>query len=200
VSASLISVIGPPASGKTTLAEALAVELPARLIREDWSGNPFIADAYTAGGSRVELASQLYFLLSRVGQLARDHWPPGGMVVSDYGFCQDRLYARTRLSSSDFDIYRRLAEPLTAMVQPPDVMIVLEVSPAELRRRIATRGRAFERSMTDAFLATMAEAYADRCLTGSRATIRVDGDRVDLRLPARRAELIDEIRQACDAS
>ena len=68
MSAALISIIGPPAVGKTTLAALLAAKLPAELIREDYAGNPFLADSY-AGSEQARLPGQLYFLLSRVGQL-----------------------------------------------------------------------------------------------------------------------------------
>ena len=96
MSAKLVSIIGPVASGKTLLAEKLSAELPAGLIREDYAGNPFLADSW-AGQDDKLLAGQLYFLMSRVKQLALSAWPDDGTFVSDYGFCQDRIFAEIRL-------------------------------------------------------------------------------------------------------
>ena len=45
MAATLISIIGPPASGKTTLAESLCADLEAELVREDYAGNAFLADS-----------------------------------------------------------------------------------------------------------------------------------------------------------
>ncbi|RKY23662.1 MAG: deoxynucleoside kinase, partial [Planctomycetota bacterium] len=41
MAAKLISIIGPVAVGKTTLAECLAAQLPAEILYEDYAGNPF---------------------------------------------------------------------------------------------------------------------------------------------------------------
>ena len=108
MAAPLVSIIGPPAAGKTTTAEWLAKVMPGRLIREDYDGNPFLASFYL-GSRELALASQLYFLFSRVGQLELADWPDAGAAVSDYGFCHDRIYAEQTLTEADLAIYRRLS-------------------------------------------------------------------------------------------
>jgi deoxyadenosine/deoxycytidine kinase len=70
MAAKLISIIGPVAVGKTTLAEALARELPGDVLYEDYASNPFLAESFTTQ-AELMLPSQLYFLLSRVRQLSR---------------------------------------------------------------------------------------------------------------------------------
>jgi len=193
VTARLVSVIGPPASGKTTLAELLAAELPAELIREDYQSNPFLADSYT-GARAARLPAQLYYLLSRVNQLSAADWPHDGLFVSDYGFCQDRLYAVARLSAEDLAAYDPVHDRLARLVHPPDLLIHLDASEATLWGRILRRGREFEKAMTRDFLASMRRAYNRAVRSSPCPVLAVDCDEVDLRVREARVPLIDEIR------
>jgi len=190
----LISIVGPPASGKTTLAEHLAAEMPAELIREDYEGNPFLADSYT-GPHEARLPAQLFYLLSRVDQLSVASWPAGGLFVSDYGFCQDRLYARERLSADEMRVYDPVHDRLARLVRPPDVLVLLDASEQTLLSRIAERGRDFERAMTADFLSSMRRAYNEAAACAACPVLRVCCDEVDLRQQAERSRLIEEVRQ-----
>lgn len=180
MSAKLISIIGPPAAGKTTLAENLAPLLGAGLIREDYAGNPFLAQSYE-GLDSARLPGQLYFLMSRVGQLAIATWPEAGTFVSDYGFCQDAVFARQRLAADDFRMYERLAPRVEGLVHPPDVLICLEAAPRTLIGRIERRGRGFERVMDEGFLQAMSRAYKEIAARMTCPVIRIDCDKMDVR-------------------
>jgi deoxyadenosine/deoxycytidine kinase len=180
MSAHLISIIGPPASGKTTLAELLAEALPAGLIREDYLGNPFLAASYT-GPAESRLPAQLWYLLSRVNQLASAGWPARGVFVSDYGFCQDRLYALQRLRSPEVAAYEPVHAELSRLVRRPDVLVRLDAAPAALLERIRRRGRRFERVMDAAFLDSMRKAY-DEVLSGVGCpVVAIRTDKADVR-------------------
>lgn len=194
MSAKLISIIGPPASGKTTLAEHLAAELPAALVREDYAGNPFLAESYV-GRKEARLPGQLYFLISRVGQLSRSSWPACGLLVSDYGFCQDRIYARVRLGEEDYRLYDPLARRLEGLVHPPDLLIHLDAAEATLLGRIARRGREHEKVMDAEFLAEMRAAYNEAARREACPVIRIDCDAVDFRRDSGRAALLAEVRR-----
>ena len=193
MSAKLISIIGPPAVGKTTLAERLAAELPAELVREDYAGNPFLAESYV-GPADARLPAQLYFLMSRVQQLARASWPAEGTVVSDYGFCQDRIYAEAKLDAADLRLYNRVARRIDGLVHVPDVMISLDASEATLLDRIAGRGRPYERAMTAEFLAGMREAYGRILRESAFPVIAVNCDEADVLDDSVRRELVRELR------
>jgi len=191
--APLLSIIGLPASGKTTLAELLAMELPARLVREDYEGNPFLAESY-AGPDEMRLPAQVFYLLSRVSQLSAGHWPGRGTFVGDYGFCQDRVYASLRLSPEDFATYEVLHARVAPLVQPPKAMVYLDAEPAALMERIAVRGRPFEKAITADFLSAMRDAYNDLVKAAECPVLTVRCDEVDLRNHRPRAELIKRIR------
>lgn len=199
MSAALVSIIGPPASGKTTLAEGLARELPAELIREDYEGNPFLADSYL-GGSEARLPAQLHYLLSRVEQLSRLTWPDAGVRVSDYGFCHDRIFARTRLSEGDYAVYAPVADALEHLVHPPDVLVLLDAAEATLLERIRHRGRGFETVMTPAFLAAIRSGCAEVARAAACAVVAVDCDAVDFRQAGAMAEVVSRVRERIPAS
>ncbi|MCK4600872.1 MAG: deoxynucleoside kinase [Phycisphaerae bacterium] len=178
MSAKLISVIGPPAVGKTTLAEQLTEAMPAELIREDYAGNPFLASSYT-GSKKADLPSQLYFFMSRLKQLAQANWPIGGLFVSDYGFCQDRIYARSRLINKDYQLYDSIAQHMEGLVHPPDLIIHLDAAETTLLERIARRGREFEKSMTREFLAAMRREYNEFGQAAKCPVISLDCEKAD---------------------
>jgi len=195
--AKLISIIGPVGVGKTTLAERLCEQLPAGLIREDYAGNPFLTESYV-GSARARLPGQVHFLLSRVAQLSVLSWPADGLFVSDYGYCQDGVYAQLRLSEDDLDLYERIAARVAPLVRPPEVVICLDASVETLLGRIASRGRGHERVMDAGFMQRMRRAYADlRPLLARRTpggVLDVDCDEVDFNRPADMSQLLGRIR------
>jgi len=197
--ARLIGIIGPPAAGKTTLAENLAAGLPAELIREDYAGNPFLADS-CAGRPDARLPAQLFFLLSRVRQLSLSSWPAEGLRVSDYGFLQDRIYARLRLAGDEFKAYLSVADRVEAMVKPPDLLIHLDAPEDVLLKRIARRGRAFERAMDAGFLSAVRKAYNNAVRDVACPVIRAECGRTDLRRAGALAAMMEEIRRALTAT
>ncbi len=193
MSAALVSVIGPPAVGKTTLADLLASELSATVLHEDWQGNPFLADSY-AGDASMRLPGQMFFLLSRVTQLAATSWPEEGVVVSDYGFCQDRIFARQRLGREEFEAYEAVARRLARIVKPPDLLLHLDASVETLLARLARRGRDFERVMDEEFLQAMRAEYAHASLDALCPVIDFDCDAADFREASVLASLAARVR------
>jgi len=167
--------------------------LPAELIREDYAGNPFLAQSYV-GDESSRLPGQLYFLMSRVKQLSAANWPERGMFVSDYGYCQDRVFARLRLGADDWRLYERLAGRMDALVHPPDMLIHLDAPVEALLRRIECRGRSYEKAMTREFLSLMRRRYNAVAGRAECPVIVVDTESSDLRGPEATAGLVSEIR------
>ncbi len=189
MSGELVSLIGPPGSGKTTVAAWLAKSLDARGVLEDYTGNPFLAESY-AGRTDLRLAGQVWFLLSRVNQLARAHWAGGTRGVSDYAFAQDAVYARIWLEGPQWDAYCRLADQVAPLVQPPTVLICLDGPVDLLSRRIAARGREYEQYFTPEFIERLKTDYDDVAASTDCAVIRVDISQRDLNEPSSRHWLL----------
>jgi deoxyadenosine/deoxycytidine kinase len=194
VSAKLISIIGPAAAGKTTLANYLGGELPASVLHEDYAGNPFLAEAFT-GFEEMALPSQLYFLVTRCKQLSVATWPAEGTVVTDYGFCQDRLYAEIKLTDDDRLFYEHVTRQIEYLVQQPSVIIHLDAPVELLMERITDRGRVFEADYSEKFLQRVRDAHFDIPLPGRCERIVVNCAETDLRDPAERVKLIRTLRE-----
>jgi deoxyadenosine/deoxycytidine kinase len=180
VTAKLISIIGPPAVGKTTLAERLGGIFDAAVIREDYEGNPFLAESYLSGGE-ASLPAQLYYLMSRVSQLALTTWPSEGVVVSDYGFCHDALYAKMKLEGDELTLYEQVSQRLSQAIKPPDLVVHVDASVILMTRRVTQRGREFEKAFTPEFLRGLRASCRELADSLDCPVITIDGDLRDLR-------------------
>jgi deoxyadenosine/deoxycytidine kinase len=177
----------------------LSRALKARLIREDYAGNPFLEEAWL-GRADLALPAQLYFLFSRVGQLSLATWPADGVAVSDYGFCQDAVYARRSLSGQDLVIYRRLAQPAGQLVKPPEALVHLDADETLLLERIRQRGRRHETAFDAPFLAEMRRAYRQVAQTARCPVLTIDTGAVNLLQEPGRAGLLAAVRSALDGT
>ena len=193
--AKLLSVIGPPAAGKTTLAGRLAGILGASLICEDFEGNPHLAGSYL-GKADAMLPAQRYYLNSRATQLALTNWPKGGVVVSDYGFCQDGLYASARLSADDLAQYEADAAKVADTIKSPDLVVHVDASVMLMHRRVEQRKREFEKAFTPEFLRTIRLAHREIVATLDCPVVFIDGDTQDLRRFCKVDPIMAEILEA----
>src|SRR5437870_11901182 len=88
-----IAIEGPPAVGKSALADRLGTRLDAAMVLDDGE-NPFLADFY-GGRAGAAFQAQLFFTLSRHRQQAtlRQSDLFSQVTVCDYLFERDKIYA-----------------------------------------------------------------------------------------------------------
>jgi deoxyadenosine/deoxycytidine kinase len=157
-----IAVEGPIGAGKSTLAQALAERLEARLVAEVAEENPFLASFYE-DREKHAFQTQLFFLLSRFQQqqalFQRDLFTQS--TVADYLFARDRIYASLTLSPAELALYERIYELLGGRTVKPDLVVYLQARTDVLLARVRRRGRDFERSIDGAYLEALAKAYGD---------------------------------------
>ncbi len=155
-----IVVEGPLGVGKTTLAEMLAQQFQARTLLEKAEENPFLSLFYQ-DRRRYALQTQLYFLLHRFRQqqevLQADLFTE--MLVSDYLFAKDKIFAYITLDDQELTLYEKIHPLLEVQVPKPDLVIYLQASTNTLVQRILVRGREFEREIDPSYLADVNEAY-----------------------------------------
>lgn len=193
-----IAIDGPIGAGKTTLASLLAPQLGAELLLERPHENPFLKDFYI-DGPRYAFQTQLFFLFQRVEQY-RALTQPGmfvPLVVSDFMFDKDRLFARLTLSDEEFRLYTQIHQQRAPHVPSPDLVIWLDGPTVALRERIQRRGRPMERRIDTEYLHALAEAYGAYFDENPELPVlMVDIDRFDpLRRPGDVALLVKRIAE-----
>jgi deoxyguanosine kinase len=154
-----VAIDGPIGVGKTSLVEMLARRFHGTKILEDVD-NPFLPDFYKRKkGSAFQ--TQLFFLLSRYqqqGELAQiDLFTT--LVVADYHFPKDKIFACLNLDDSELLIYDRLYTLLSETVPKPDLVIYLQGSLETCMRRIKKASRSIEKGITPEYVAQLIEAY-----------------------------------------
>ncbi|HIF62598.1 MAG TPA: deoxynucleoside kinase [Deltaproteobacteria bacterium] len=155
-----IAVEGPIAVGKSSLAQALAQNYGARLVREPLEDNPFLARFYEEP-QRYAFTAQLSFLIERYRQqqelVQMDLFQQA--TVADYLFAKDRIFAEITLSEDELVLYDRIYGLLDARVRQPDLVVFLDADIDVLLRRLRKRARSFEKRLGREYLEKLAEAY-----------------------------------------
>lgn len=155
-----IAIEGVIGAGKTTLADLLARRRNARLVLEEFEENPFLEKFY-ADRSRYAFQTQLAFLASRFKQQQalynKDLFHD--MVISDYLFEKDRIFARLNLSDDELSLYESIYNIMSSISVKPDLVIFIQSSVERLIQNIKVRGRSYEKDITPQYLEELNEAY-----------------------------------------
>ncbi len=155
-----IALEGPIGVGKTSLVEILAQRFEGVMVLEDIS-NPFLP-AFYEGRPGASFQVQVYFLLSRFQQQReiRQMNLFQNLVLADYTFPKDRIFAYLNLGDDDLQVYEKLYPVLEQEVAKPDLVIYMQASVPVLLERIAQRGRDYEASIDPDYLKRLSEAYS----------------------------------------
>jgi deoxyguanosine kinase len=155
-----ISVEGVIAAGKTSLATLLAERLNGRLILENPEENPFLQQFYK-DPRRFAFQTQMFFLLSRFRQQQELPQPDlfQSLVVADYLFAKDRIFAYINLSETEIGLYEKVIALMELRIRKPDLVIYLQSSTERLLQHIRRRGRPYEKDISEEYLRTLNDAY-----------------------------------------
>ena len=156
-----IAIEGPIGVGKTALAQHLGIRLNATVILDE-TDNPFVGDLYN-GRPGAAFQSQLFSVLSRHRQQSslRQTDLFNQLIICDYLFDKDKIYAHLNLDDNELFIYQRLYDLLAADITAPDLVVYLQTPNNVLHQR----ARVYRRSNTDTpvpddhYLSELNEAY-----------------------------------------
>ena len=190
-----IAVEGPIGVGKSTLAEALARNYDARLVREPVEENPFLARFYEKP-ARYAFTAQLSFLVERYRQqqelIQMDLFQQG--TVADYVFAKDRIFAELTLGPDELALYERIYGLLVSRVRKPDLVVFLDAATEVLQRRLRRRDRPYERKIGRDYVEKVAEAYR-RFFHGYRDTPLLVVNSSDIDFVVDGGQLADLVRE-----
>jgi len=157
-----IAIEGPIGVGKTSLAELLSKELGARLVLEDFEDNPFLPDFYN-DPERFGFQTQLFFLLQRYRQQQdlRQVDMFQKLLITDYMFVKDRLFASLNLDDKEMHLYDTVASLLERNIIKPDLVIYLQADTDVLMKNIEKRGRNMERDVTWEYIDALNQVYTE---------------------------------------
>ena len=155
-----IAIEGVIGVGKTSFAKILSERMSARLVLEKFEENPFLEDFYI-DPERYSFQTQLYFLLSRYRQQMELKQVDlfSNLLVSDYMFDKDKLFAHLNLNEKEFVLYNLIAQLLEKEVAQPDLVVFLQASTDRLMANIKKRGRSYEREMSREYIESLNQIY-----------------------------------------
>jgi deoxyguanosine kinase len=155
-----IVVEGPLGVGKTSLTRLLAERLKGEALLEDVEGHPFLTKFYR-NPRKYAFQTQVFFLLRRYQQTAEIHQLDlfKKVIVSDYLFEKDRIFARINLDGQEFWLYEQVFQLLNRTAVVPDLVIFLQAKTDVLLGRIRKRGRKFEKGVSPDYIESINQAF-----------------------------------------
>ena len=155
-----IAIEGVIGAGKTSLATLITERFGGRLLLEPHDENPFLPDFYR-DPRHFAFSTQMFFLLSRYRQQQeipqRDLFHE--LLIADYLFAKDRIFASLTLDERELSLYDKVARLLERDIPPPDLVVYLQSSTERLMTNIRQRNRSYEKPMAESYIRDLNEAY-----------------------------------------
>lgn len=155
-----VAIEGPIGVGKTSLVKLISQKLGARTVLEEFDENPFLPEFYR-DPERFAFQTQLWFLFQRyvqqqdLRQVDLFH----NLLITDYMFVKDRLFASLNLSENEMNLYDSIANLLEKNIINPDLVIYLQADTPTLMSNIAKRNRSYETSISYEYLNALNQVY-----------------------------------------
>jgi len=195
-----VAVDGPPGSGASAVARALAASTGAALHCDPAPQNPF-RDEFARSPERFAFQTQTYCLLARYRQqieLAQpDLFSPSG-TVTDYVFARDMLFARVTLRPDELHLYLRIHQLLDQRVPQPDLVVYVTAARDALRGRVRELVPSADRVIKLSVLDRLAEEMDEHFLTYDEAPLLIL-DTSAVRAPLGGAAASSELDEAVEA-
>ena len=152
-----IAIEGAIGVGKTTLAKTISNTMKCQTLFEDYTDNPFLKKFYDENQIN-SFSTQLYFLLKRIEQSEKIN-RTDDMLISDFYFGKDELFAKLNLSQLEFEMYNSIRNKLNFTPPIPDLIIYLQASTDILIERIKKRGLDVEKHIKKIYIESVNDLY-----------------------------------------
>tara|TARA_B100001057_G_scaffold366096_1_gene369375 strand:- start:1214 stop:1843 length:630 start_codon:yes stop_codon:yes gene_type:complete len=157
INSKYIAIEGAIGVGKTTLAKTISNTMKCETLFEDYIDNPFLKKFYDKKRAN-SFSTQLYFLLKRIEQ-SEKICKTENMLISDFYFGKDELFARLNLTDLEFDMYTEIKNKLKFSPPIPDLIIYLQASSDILIDRIKKRGLDIEKNIEKKYIESVNNLY-----------------------------------------
>ncbi len=160
-----VVIAGNIGVGKSTLVDLLSRRLGWQPFYEPVAENPYLADFYRDMRAWA-FHSQVFFLAHRL-RIHHQLLEYPTSVVQDRSVYEDaeifarNLYLQGHMAERDWETYRRLYESMLTFLPAPDLVVYLRASVPTLLKRIAMRGRDYERSISPEYLSQLNRLYEE---------------------------------------
>ena len=161
MSVPFITVEGPIGVGKTSLSKALSESFEYHLLKEIVDENPFLGKFYE-NIDEWSFQTEMFFLCNRYKQLTdiKEHIiAEQKPVVADYHIFKNLIFAKRTLKETEYKKYESIYKILTADMPRPNMVIYLHASVDTLMKRIAMRGREFEKMISRDYMEQLVADY-----------------------------------------
>ena len=152
-----IAIEGAIGVGKTTLAKTISNTMKCQTLFEDYADNPFLKKFYDENQTN-SFSTQLYFLLKRIDQSEKIN-RTNDMLISDFYFGKDELFAKLNLSELELEMYNSIRKKLNFIPPIPDLIIYLQASTDILIERIKKRGLDVEKNIKKKYIESVNDLY-----------------------------------------
>ncbi|MCI0768064.1 deoxynucleoside kinase [Bacillus sp. TL12] len=181
-----ITVEGPIGVGKTSLAKEISTHMQLHLFKEIVDENPFLGKFYE-NIEEWSFQTEMFFLCNRYKQLEDiniKYLNQRKPVVADYHIFKNLIFASRTLKDAQYDKYMQIYRILTQDMPVPNVIVYLTASLETLQKRIAMRGREFEKNMDPNYLLQLTKDYETAMDTFKKdhpdiPVLKFNGDNMD---------------------
>ena len=152
-----IAIEGAIGVGKTTLAKKISDTVKCETLFEDYITNPFLKEFYDHNQLN-SFTTQVHFLLRRIDQ-SMEVKNTENLLVSDFYFGKDELFAELNLTPIEYAMYQEMRKKLNFKPPIPDLIIYLQASTDILLDRIKKRDLYIERNIKKKYIDSVNEIY-----------------------------------------
>jgi len=158
-----VIISGNIGSGKSSLTELLSKQLDWKAFYEVVENNPYLEDFYY-DMKKWSFHLQVFFLSKRFRHHQNIVNDPCS-VVQDRSIYEDvdifakNLYEQGIMEARDYYNYSELFRIMVDFLSPPSLIVYLQASVPILKRRIALRGRDYEKKISEEYLGQLNRLY-----------------------------------------
>lgn len=156
----IVAICGNIGVGKSTLAKLLSKRWGFSIISEPQDTNPFLKKFYS-DPKRYALHSQLFFLIHRLKIFEEIEKSEDSFIIDRTIYEDAEIFAKLLLNKEEYKLYQEVYKLIYRNFPTPNLLIYLYAPVDILLKRIAERGRDYEKNIKKTYLKRLNEAYEE---------------------------------------